>query len=89
MLAVRRHEPREEMMPNEKKPHLFTHDYGGGSIWFYVLCRSPDEVTDRYRDVVFKESFPSWATEDFERSLPTYDIEKRPQALKDLEKHAR
>jgi hypothetical protein len=74
---------------NEKRPRLFIHDNGSASLWFYVKCRSPEEVFAKYLDVALGEPPPPSATEEYLRATrenATFDIDTWPRALRSLER---
>ncbi len=62
----------------DKIRFLTLYDYETGGIWAFVVARTPDEITEMFRDLEVMDSIPEWMTgeqlTDIEEKM-TFDID--------------
>jgi hypothetical protein len=49
--------------------YLVCYDYGAGGVWLYVEADSPEQITERYRDLQVVEMPPTWMTAEDEKRI--------------------
>jgi len=50
--------------PPHRRPFLVCYDYGMGGVWGFVIAESPDEIAQRYPELVTVNRRPEWLDQD-------------------------